>query len=315
MFSPPPTPAAAAAAAATAAARSQQKRVGELACSVGQLRHWRSMALDLETPVRGLMLHAALQEVEAAVEAAVPSAQGDSDPSLLFASARGNQPAATTGTLPTAARRESCVICHDQLQKGQRYTALPCGHAYHESCLASWLQRQASCPSCRAPIDIDICAAAKELCETVSLCRPSPRAVEGVLRLADRLTGSMVNRMRSAAAEHNNSRDCHLVYLLEVDVIRNQVLGALSPLELWHLRTVSKSFGAFCQETLADLPRVLLAGGIGGVSGSVVMRSAEQFDFSSMSWRSVAPMHSPRFDPASCALLPRPAGFPLDPCT
>ena len=306
MFSPPPNRTA-----ATVAQKTQQ-RVGELACSVGQLRHWRSMAANLETPVRGLMLHAALQEVGAAVEAAVPSAaQPQSEPSTdsLFVANPQQQCSATTGTVPTPVHRGQCVICHEELQKGQRYTALPCAHAFHEDCLRTWLHRQASCPSCRAPIDIDICAAAKELCETVSLCRPSPRAVEGVLRLADRLTGSMLHHMHRAAEEHNNSRDCHLVSLLQIDVIRNQVLGALPPLELWQLRSVSKAFRDFCQETLGDLPRVLVAGGIGGVSGSVVMRSVEHFEFRSMSWRPAAPMHSPRFDAAVCSLLPWNDGY------
>lgn len=293
MFSPPPNRTA-------AVTQKAQQRVGELACSVGQLRHWRSMAADLETPVRGLMLHAALQDVGAAVEAAVPCTVDS-----LFGRAPGQQRSATTGTVPAPAHREQCVICHDELQKGQRFSALPCAHAFHEECLGTWLQRQASCPSCRAPVDIDICAAAKELRETVSLCRPSPRAVEGVLRLADRLTGSMMHHMHRAAAEHNNSRDCRLVSILQVDVIRNQVLGALPPLELWQLRSVSKAFRDFCCETLGDLPRVFVAGGIGGVSGSVVMRSVEHFEFSSMTWRPAAPMHSPRFDAAVCSLLPR----------
>lgn len=289
MFSPPPSRTV-----------KTQQRVGELACSVGQLRHWRSMATNLETPVRGLMLHAALQEVEAAVEAAVPSAPAES----LFAAASAQAQRLTTGTLPTPVQRERCVICHEELRKGQRYSALPCSHAFHEQCIASWLQRQSSCPSCRAPVDIDICAAAKELCEEVSLCRPSPRAVEGVLRLADRLTGSMMHQIRRAAAEHNSSNNCHLVSLLQVDVIRSQVLGALRPLELWLLRGVSKAFRDFCQETLRDLPQVFVAGGIGGVSGSVVMRNVELFEFGSMTWRSAAPMHSPRFDAASCSILP-----------
>eukprot|EP01043_Picozoa_sp_COSAG02_P096633 COSAG02_NODE_32912_length_508_cov_1.136919_1_plen_141_part_01 len=141
MFSPPPKRTA-----ATVVQKTQQ-RVGELACSVGQLRHWRSMAANLETPVRGLMLHAALQEVGAAVEAAVPSAaQPESEPPTdsLFVANPQQQCSATTGTVPTPAHRGQCVICHDELQKGQRYTALPCAHAFHEDCLRTWLHRQAS---------------------------------------------------------------------------------------------------------------------------------------------------------------------------
>ena len=29
---------------------------------------------------------------------------------------------------------------------------LPCGHFFHVHCLRSWLERQQTCPTCRAPV-------------------------------------------------------------------------------------------------------------------------------------------------------------------
>lgn len=29
---------------------------------------------------------------------------------------------------------------------------LPCGHLFHVHCLRSWLERQHTCPTCRAPL-------------------------------------------------------------------------------------------------------------------------------------------------------------------
>ena len=47
------------------------------------------------------------------------------------------------------ARQEDCAICRERLDKAKR---LPCGHRYHSACLRSWLERQQTCPTCRAPL-------------------------------------------------------------------------------------------------------------------------------------------------------------------
>ncbi|XP_076800099.1 uncharacterized protein LOC143445110 isoform X2 [Clavelina lepadiformis] len=43
---------------------------------------------------------------------------------------------------------EPCVICHDPL-KSMEVHRLLCGHIFHNDCLAKWLERNRTCPTCR----------------------------------------------------------------------------------------------------------------------------------------------------------------------
>jgi len=43
-----------------------------------------------------------------------------------------------------------CIICREEMDHAKR---LGCGHLFHASCLRSWLERQQTCPTCRAPVD------------------------------------------------------------------------------------------------------------------------------------------------------------------
>ncbi|XP_008787973.2 E3 ubiquitin-protein ligase ATL23-like [Phoenix dactylifera] len=44
-----------------------------------------------------------------------------------------------------------CVVCRDEMEGAQAVRVLPgCRHAFHRSCADAWLQRQSSCPLCRA---------------------------------------------------------------------------------------------------------------------------------------------------------------------
>ena len=42
-----------------------------------------------------------------------------------------------------------CIICREHLTSAKK---LACGHMFHFHCLRSWLERQQTCPTCRAPI-------------------------------------------------------------------------------------------------------------------------------------------------------------------
>ena len=50
---------------------------------------------------------------------------------------------------------ETCVVCVDALsedscgEKGKDAVWLPCGHCFHEDCIAEWLARRPLCPTCR----------------------------------------------------------------------------------------------------------------------------------------------------------------------
>ena len=43
----------------------------------------------------------------------------------------------------------SCPICSEDFLVGNCETTLPCGHAYHESCVVPWLDMKKTCPICR----------------------------------------------------------------------------------------------------------------------------------------------------------------------
>ena len=44
-----------------------------------------------------------------------------------------------------------CPICHDSLQDA---TMLHCKHIFCEECVATWFDRERTCPMCRAQVSI-----------------------------------------------------------------------------------------------------------------------------------------------------------------
>ncbi|KAL6573491.1 E3 ubiquitin-protein ligase hrd1 [Orobanche hederae] len=42
-----------------------------------------------------------------------------------------------------------CIICRDEMTVAKQ---IVCGHLFHVHCLRSWLERQNTCPTCRAPV-------------------------------------------------------------------------------------------------------------------------------------------------------------------
>ena len=45
---------------------------------------------------------------------------------------------------------DECSICQESMKEGESILKLPgCGHAYHDSCVLSWLEKQHTCPLCR----------------------------------------------------------------------------------------------------------------------------------------------------------------------
>ena len=51
---------------------------------------------------------------------------------------------------------DECAICFDKIKKNQKFRALPCSevkqHCFHTRCIDQWLQRNNSCPVCRANV-------------------------------------------------------------------------------------------------------------------------------------------------------------------
>ncbi|XP_003229367.2 E3 ubiquitin-protein ligase ZNRF4 [Anolis carolinensis] len=60
-------------------------------------------------------------------------------------------------TFRSGDRYDSCVICMADYEAGDRLKILPCGHAYHNTCINTWLLTQPrtekSCPICKQKIN------------------------------------------------------------------------------------------------------------------------------------------------------------------
>jgi len=65
----------------------------------------------------------------------------------------------------------SCVICMEEYEEGDEVACLPCGglHKAHFTCLSGWLERAATCPSCRYALPSEPISKA----ETEKLMKPA----------------------------------------------------------------------------------------------------------------------------------------------
>ena len=54
---------------------------------------------------------------------------------------------------PILQEGDTCVICQQELRRGDTTRQLPCGHRdWHDVCFLQWLQEHPSCPICRAVV-------------------------------------------------------------------------------------------------------------------------------------------------------------------
>ena len=56
-----------------------------------------------------------------------------------------------------------CVVCVEDLIKGEKVTALPCRHFFHGECVVPWLKMHNTCPSCRGLVESSQVKAGKEV--------------------------------------------------------------------------------------------------------------------------------------------------------
>lgn len=51
-------------------------------------------------------------------------------------------------------KQEPCAICYDEYQEFQQIRELQCHgkHIFHQKCIASWFDRNPTCPLCRTRI-------------------------------------------------------------------------------------------------------------------------------------------------------------------
>lgn len=41
-----------------------------------------------------------------------------------------------------------CIICLENIIKGDEVTIIECGHLYHKRCLLEWFEKKKICPKC-----------------------------------------------------------------------------------------------------------------------------------------------------------------------
>ncbi|KAK3314876.1 hypothetical protein B0H66DRAFT_563855 [Apodospora peruviana] len=52
-----------------------------------------------------------------------------------------------------AGDKPKCVICVDEMAKGEKVAVLPCTHIFHGECVTPWLKQHNTCPVCRRSIE------------------------------------------------------------------------------------------------------------------------------------------------------------------
>lgn len=52
--------------------------------------------------------------------------------------------------------KPKCVICVDEMVKGEKATILPCNHLFHGECVTIWLKQHNTCPVCRRSIEEEV---------------------------------------------------------------------------------------------------------------------------------------------------------------
>ncbi|KAK4237722.1 hypothetical protein C8A03DRAFT_15768, partial [Achaetomium macrosporum] len=48
-----------------------------------------------------------------------------------------------------------CVICVDDMVKGEKAAVLPCDHFFHGECVTPWLKQHNTCPVCRRSVEVE----------------------------------------------------------------------------------------------------------------------------------------------------------------
>ncbi|KAK4101127.1 hypothetical protein N658DRAFT_496827 [Parathielavia hyrcaniae] len=51
--------------------------------------------------------------------------------------------------------KAKCVVCVDDMVKGDKAAVLPCDHFFHEECVVPWLKLHGTCPMCRRSVEVE----------------------------------------------------------------------------------------------------------------------------------------------------------------
>eukprot|EP00440_Ansanella_granifera_P003420 gb/GFBE01003715.1/.p1 GENE.gb/GFBE01003715.1/~~gb/GFBE01003715.1/.p1 ORF type:complete len:249 (+),score=25.38 gb/GFBE01003715.1/:1-747(+) len=61
-------------------------------------------------------------------------------------------PSTKVADVASLGEQNCCTVCIEDFKDGDDLKTLPCLHMFHAQCIETWLKRDNSCPSCRAPI-------------------------------------------------------------------------------------------------------------------------------------------------------------------
>jgi len=123
------------------ARRIERILAGDLTLSVGQQPRRREVDRH-SRPTRRQVLPLQTEHTTLIVKDATPRKGADH----LDDISEGNRESDTTEI--------DCVICLEEVLQNGQAESLPCGHVFHQECIALWLKQsvEANCPICRAPV-------------------------------------------------------------------------------------------------------------------------------------------------------------------
>jgi E3 ubiquitin-protein ligase synoviolin len=91
----------------------------------------------------------------------------------------------------------TCIICREEMTNAKK---LICGHLFHVHCLRSWLERQQTCPTCRALVVPP---------ENATSAAPGQRELHQGSQQGTSSSGNQGSEISSSAGVSNNSLSRH----------------------------------------------------------------------------------------------------------
>lgn len=79
----------------------------------------------------------------------------------------GGAPPASQAAIDKLALRDldvesKCVVCVEDMPRGEKVAVLPCSHSFHGECVTPWLKLHNTCPVCRRSVEVDETDAVKK---------------------------------------------------------------------------------------------------------------------------------------------------------
>jgi hypothetical protein len=81
-----------------------------------------------------------------------PSAPSSYSYSYQKESSTPPAPSSYSSSSSASAVGQTCSICFEEVQSGESSRVLSCGHGFHSDCINPWLERNRTCPNCRANV-------------------------------------------------------------------------------------------------------------------------------------------------------------------